>query len=53
MDSEISKNNIKKRIKSLVEKNVELVKTTEKKLHVLSKNHNKYNNRLKAYSFTK
>jgi len=53
MDSEISKNNIKKRIKSLVEKNVELVKTTEKKLHVLSKNHNKYNDRLKAYSFTK
>jgi seryl-tRNA synthetase len=51
--SESNKNDIKKRIETLVEKNIENVKTTEKKLQHLSKNHNKFNKRLKAYSFNK
>jgi len=52
-ESEIKKNHIKKRIGKLVENNLENIKSTEKKLQNLSKNHNKFNKRLKAYSMTK
>ena len=48
--SEIKKNDIKKRIEKLVENNLKNIKATEKKLHELSKNHSKFNKRLKAYS---
>ena len=49
-ESEIKKNDIKKRIGIIVENNAKIVKTTEKKLELLSKNHNKFKKRLKAYS---
>ena len=49
-DSEIKKNHIKKRIENIVENNIENIKSTENKLLMLSKNHNKFNKRLKAYS---
>ena len=48
--SEIKKNQIQKRIGKLLENNLENIKATEKKLQNLSKNHSKYNKRLKAYS---
>lgn len=41
----------KQRIEKLLENNVAMVDATEKKLLKLSKNHNKFSNRLKAYSF--
>lgn len=47
------KDEIKTRIKLFMEKNAEIIKVTEKKLQALHKNHNKFNNRLKAYSFNK
>ena len=53
MDSEIHKTNIKARIRRLVENNNEMLLMSEKKLQKLSKNHNKFNKRLKAYSFSK
>ena len=49
-ESESQKNDIKERIGKLVENNIENIKATEKKLQNLSKNHNKFNKRLKAYS---
>ena len=49
-ESEIKKNNIHKRIRKLLENNLENIKATEKKLQNLSKNHSKFNKRLKAYS---
>ena len=49
-DSEIKKKDIRKRVGMLVENNLEHIKSTEKKLQSLSKNHNKFRNRLKAYS---
>ena len=49
-ESESQKIEIKKRIGKLVENNIENIKATEKKLQNLSKNHNKFNKRLKAYS---
>ena len=49
-ESEIKKNNIKNRIGKLLENNLENIKATEKKLQNLSKNHSKFNKRLKAYS---
>ncbi len=52
-ESDIQKNNIKKKIGKLVESNIENIRDTQKKLEILSKNHNRYNNRLKAYSSTK
>ena len=52
-ESEIKKNHIKKRIEKLIENNLKDIKSTEKKLQNLSKNHNKFNKRLKAYSSTK
>ena len=51
--NEINKNKIKKRIENLVENNIENIKNTEKKLQTLSRNHNKFNKRLKAYSLNK
>ena len=53
MDNEIHKTNIKARISRLVENNNEMLLMSEKKLQKLSKNHNKFNKRLKAYSFNK
>ena len=46
----LRKINIKKRIGKLLENNLENIKATEKKLQNLSKNHSKFNKRLKAYS---
>ena len=53
MESEVKKNNIKERIGELVKNNRENLKITEDKLVKLSKNHNKFSKRLKAYSFSK
>ena len=52
-EREIKKNHIKKRIGNLIENNLENIKTTEKKLQNLSKSHNKFNKRLKAYSMNR
>ena len=52
-ESEIKKNHIKKSIGKLIENNLENINLTEKKLQSLSKNHNKFNKRLKAYSSIK
>ena len=52
-ESQLKKNNIKERIKKLLENNNTMVHSTEKKLHKLSKNHNKFNKRLKAYSLNR
>ena len=52
-EREIKKNHIKKRIVKLIESNLENIKITEKKLQNLSKNHNKFNKRLKAYSMSR
>ena len=52
-ESETKKKNIKERVGKLVQKNVEMIKSTEAKLQKLSKDHNKFNKRLKAYSFNK
>ena len=52
-ESEIKKNHIKKRIGRLIENNLENIKNTEKKLQNLSKNHNEFSKRLKAYSSIK
>ena len=51
--NDIEKIAIKKRIEKIIEKNVENIKITEEKLKKLSKNHNKINKRLKAYSLIK
>ena len=51
--SKSQNNDIKKRIENLVEKNIENVKKTELSLKTLSRNHNKFNKRLKAYSLNK
>ena len=53
MESEVKKNNIRERIGELVKNNRENLKITEDKLVKLSKNHNKFNKRLKAYSLNK
>ena len=52
-DSQLKKNNIKARISKLLENNNSIVRSTEKKLYKLSKDHNDFNKRLKAYSFNK
>ena len=51
--SNLNKNNIKSRISELLENNNSMVRSTEKKLHKLSKIHNKFNKRLKAYSLNR
>ena len=53
IESESQNNLIKKRINKLVENNIQNIKITEKKLQNLSKNHNKYSKRLKAYSLSR
>lgn len=52
-ESETKKKNIKERVGKLVQNNVEMIKFTEAKLQKLSKDHNRFNKRLKAYSFNK
>ena len=52
-ENQLNKNNIKARISKLLENNNSMVRSTEKKLYKLSKNHNDFNKRLKAYSFNK
>ena len=52
-ESEKQKKNIKERVSKLVQKNVAMIKATEAKLHKLSKDHNEFNKRFKAYSFNK
>ena len=52
-ESEGQKTNIKKRIGKLLENNTQNVKVVENKLLQMSKNHNKFNKRLKAYSLNK
>lgn len=52
-ESESEKNKIKERIHKLVKNNISMIEESEKKLRILSKNHNKFNKRLKAYSFSK
>ena len=51
--SQIKKNEIKARIRLLAEGNTRMVQATERKMQLLQKNHNKFNKRLKAYSFNK
>ena len=53
IQSELTQNNIKIRISKLLENNNSMVRSTEKKLYKLSKDHNNFNKRLKAYSFNK
>ena len=52
-ENQLKKNNIKARISELLDNNNSMVRSTEKKLNKLSKNHNDFNKRLKAYSFNK
>ena len=52
-ESQLKKNNIKARISKLLDNNNTMVRTTKKKLYKLSKDHNDFNKRLKAYSFNK
>jgi|TARA_B110000003_G_scaffold25844_1_gene24629 PP-loop superfamily ATP-utilizing enzyme len=52
-ESQLQKKVIKARIGQLVANNIALIDATEKKLQKLSENHNKFNKRLKAYSFNK
>ena len=52
-ESQLQKKVIKARIGQLVENNIAMIDATEKKLQKLSENHNKFNKRLKAYSFNK
>ena len=52
-ESQVKKNEIKARILHLAENNAKMIQATEKKLQTLQKNHNKFNKRLKAYSFSK
>ena len=52
-ESQSKKNNIMARISKLRENNNSIVRSTEKKLYKLSKDHNDFNKRLKAYSFNK
>ena len=53
MENENKKNKIKERIRKLIKKNTSMIEVSETKLKTLSKNHNKFNKRLKAYSFSK
>ena len=53
MESESKKNKIKERIRKLLKNNTSMIEASETKLKTLSKNHNKFSKRLKAYSFSK
>ena len=48
--SQTKNNEIKARICLLAEDNGKMIRTTEKELQALQKNHNKFHKRLKAYS---
>ena len=50
---ESKKNKIKERIRKLIKNNTSMIEVSETKLKKLSKNHNKFSKRLKAYSFSK
>ena len=52
-ENQLKKNNIKARISKLLENNNSMVRSTEKKIHKLSKDHNDFNKRLTAYSCNK
>lgn len=52
-ESESKKDKIKERIHKLIKNNMFIIELSEKKLKILSKNHNKFSKRLKAYSFNK
>ena len=52
-ESQLKNNNIKSRISDLLENNNAMVRSTEKKLYKLSKNHNNFIKRFKAYSINK
>ena len=49
----LNKNIIKGRISELLENNNKIVRSTEIKIRKLSKDHNNFSKRLKAYSFNK
>ena len=53
MENESKKNKIKERIRKLIKNNTSMIEVSETKLKKLSKNHNKFSKRLKAYSFIK
>ena len=53
MESESKKNKIKERIRKLIKNNTSMIEISETKLKKLSKNHNKFSKRLKAYAFSK
>ena len=53
MESESKKNKIKERIRKLLKNNTSMIEASETKLKTLSKNHNKFSKRLKAYSSSK
>ena len=52
-ENQSKKNNIKARISTLLENNNSIVRSAENKIYKLSKEHNDFNKRLKAYSFNK
>ena len=52
-ETHLNRNIIKGRISKLLENNNKLVQSTETKIHKLSKDHNNFSKRLKAYSFNK
>ena len=52
-NSKSKKNQIRSKIKILLENNTTVINNMDKKLYLLKKNHNKFNKRLKAYSFNK
>ena len=53
MENESKKNKIKERIRKLIKNNTSMIEVSETQLKKLSKNHNKFSKRLKAYSFSK
>ena len=52
-ENNLNKSIIKGRIEKLVQNNIAMIEVTEKKLNKLSKSHNKFNKRLKAYSLNR
>ena len=52
-ETHLNKNIIKCRISELLENNNKIVRSTEIKIRKLSKDHNNFSKRLKAYSFNK
>ena len=52
-ENNLNKRLIKERVGQFIKNNETMVKNTEKKLHKLKKNHFKFSNRIKAYSYNK